>query len=260
MADNMNPDKLIEKWFKEEDFLDLPPDISPPKIEYNKKLIAWFDVLGMSKKILDSGKSDSGAEDILTDIGKLSNCVENSCNLLIRQNKLEYIQLNDGFIIESDLDCIDELCGILCEIQWKVLVEIKLPIRGTLTAGQIIKSPEPKVIIGPAFINAYIMEDENAIFPRILFSDDIYQYINKKKITFPFITEDADHLKYLDFLRYELNLESNRKNFDNKLKVLGVKKLLKNAYAENINKNISIAQKYGWIIKKLSALNISVYH
>jgi hypothetical protein len=173
---------------------------------------------------------------------------------------LEYIQLNDGFIIVSELDCIDELCRILCEIQWKILVEIKLPVRGALTAGQIIISSDPKVIIGPAFINAYIMEDNNAIFPRILFSDDIYRYIDKQKIKFSFIAEDADHLKYLDYLGYELGLESDFRNFDNKLKVLGIKKLLKNTYTKNITNNINIAQKYGWIINKLSAFRINMDH
>jgi len=256
MRNKMNPDELIEEWFKDEDSFVLPSKIEIAKREYKNKLIAWFDVLGMSIKIKESGKSDSGAEDILINIGKLRNCVENSCEFLLRQSKLEFIQLNDGFVIVSELDCIDELCRILCEIQWKVLVEIKLPIRGALTAGQIIISTDPKIIIGPAFINAYIMEDENAIFPRILFSDEIYQYIDKRKVTFSYIAKDADNLKYLDYLRYELELEDDFRNFDNKLRVFGIKQLVKNTYSDNIRHNVKLAQKYGWIIDKLSALNI----
>jgi len=258
MKTKMNPDELIEEWFKDEDSFVSPLEIEIPKREYKNKLIAWFDVLGMSKKIKESGKSDSGAEDILTNIGKLRNCVENSCKILLRQSKLEFIQLNDGFVIVSELDCTDELCRILCEIQWKVLVEIKLPIRGALTAGQIIISTDPKVIIGPAFINAYIMEDENAIFPRILFSDEIYQYIDKENINFPYIAKDADNLEYLDFLKYELELEDDFRNFDNKLKVFGIKQLVKSTYSDNIRHNVKVAQKYGWIIDKLSALNIKL--
>lgn len=258
MKPKMNPDDLIEEWFKDEASFVLPSKIEIPKREYKYKLIAWFDVLGMSKKIKESGKSDLGAEDILTNIGKLRNCVENSCEFLLRQSKLEFIQLNDGFVIVSEIDCIDELCRILCEIQWKILVEIKLPIRGALTAGQIIISTDPKVIIGPAFINAYIMEDKNAIFPRILFSDEIYQYIDKRKVSFPYIARDVDNLKYLDYLRYELELEDDFRNFDNKLKVFGIKKLVKNTYSDNIRNNVKLAQKYGWMIEKLSALNINL--
>jgi len=258
MKTKLNPDELIEEWFKDEDSFVLPSKIEIPKREYKNRLIAWFDVLGMSIKIKESGKSDSGAEDILINIGKLRNCVENSCDFLLRQSKLEFIQLNDGFVIVSELDCIDELCRILCEIQWKILVEIKLPIRGALTAGQIIISADPKVIIGPAFINAYIMENENAIFPRILFSDEIYQYIDKRKVNFSYIAKDADNLKYLDYLKYEFELEDDFRNFDNKLKVFGIKQLVKNNYSDNIRNNVKLAQKYGWIIEKLSALNINL--
>ena len=258
MADKTDTYKLVDKWFQDEDSFTLPQLIEIPKREYENKLIAWFDVLGMSKKIIDSGKNDTGAEDILTNIGKLRNCVDNSCKYLMKENKLEYIQLNDGFIIVSDLDCIDELCRILCEIQWKVLVEIKLPIRGALTAGQVIISADPKVIIGPAFISAYVMEDENAIFPRILFSDDVYEYIEKSEIHFSYITEDADHLKYLDYIKYELDLENNIRNFDNKLKVHGIKHLVKKNYEDNIKNNKKLAQKYGWMINKLSIYKIGL--
>jgi hypothetical protein len=260
MADKTDTDKLIDKWFEEEDSFLFPATIEIQKREYKEKLIAWVDVLGMSKAIIDSGKSDSGAENILTNIGKLRNCVENSCDYLLKQSKLEYIQLNDGFIIVCDLDCIDELCKILCEIQWKVLIEIKLPVRGALTAGQIIISTDPKVIIGPAFINAHKMEDEIAIFPRILFSDEIYTYINKERINFSYITKDADNLQYLDYLKYEFELEEDSKNFDNKIKVHGIKQLVKERYNDNITHNMNVAQKYGWIINKLTALRINVNH
>jgi hypothetical protein len=212
----------------------------------------------MSKKIMDSGSLDAGAENILTDIGKLKICVENSCEKLRRENMLDYIQLNDGFIIVAEINCIDELCEILCDIQWKVLVDLKLPLRGALTAGQITISNDPKVIIGPAFINAYVMEDKIAIFPRILFSEEIYQYVDKTALKFSYISEDADHLEYLDYIKYEIDLENDLRNFDNKLKVFGIKQLIKKYYKDNIHHNKKIAQKYGWIINKLSANKIKI--
>jgi hypothetical protein len=258
MATGVNPNELIDEWFKDETSFAIPEKPDIPKREYEEKLLAWLDVLGMSRKILDSGSLDTGAENIITDIGKLKNCVENSCEKLRKDGLLDFIQLNDGFIIVSEINCIDELCEILCEIQWKVLVELKLPLRGALTAGQIVTSNDPKVIIGPAFINAYLMEDEIAIFPRILFSEEIFQYIDKTKLKFLYVSEDADHLKYLDYIKYEIDLENDLRNFDNKLKVFGIKQLIKKNYADNIHHNKKLAQKYGWIINKLSACNIKV--
>jgi hypothetical protein len=102
------------------------------------------------------------------------------------------------------------------------------------------------------------MEDEIAIFPRILFSEEIYQYIDKNEIKFLYVAEDVDHLKYLDYIKYELDLENDLRNFDNKLKVFGIKQLVKKSYFDNINSNKKLAQKYGWIINKLSACQISI--
>jgi hypothetical protein len=258
MGARIDPDKLIDEWFKDESSFSIPEKPDVPKKEYEEKLLAWIDVLGMSKKIMRSGDIDAGADDIITDIGKLKNCVENSCSNLRRENLLDYIQLNDGFVIVSELGCINELCEILCEIQWKILVEIKLPVRGALTAGQVAISSDPKVIIGPAFIAAHSMEEKVAIFPRILFSDEIYKAINREKMDFVYIAEDADNLKYLDFLKYEMELAGNLKNFDNKLKVFGIKQLVKENYYNNIYTDKNLAQKYGWIINKLSSFKISV--
>jgi hypothetical protein len=258
MEAKMDPEKLINEWFKDEGSFAIPAKSDIPKREYEEKLLAWLDVLGMSKKIVESGLVDTGAENIVTDIGRLRNCVENSCAKLRRENLLDYIQLNDGFVIVSELSCIDELCEILCEIQWKVLVELKLPVRGALTAGQVTVSDDPKVIIGPAFIAAHTMEEKVAIFPRILFSDEIFKAIDKKEVKFLYIAEDADNLKYLDFFKYELELEGNLKNFDNKLKVFGIKQLVKESYDNNIFHDKNLAQKYGWIINKLSAFNINL--
>jgi hypothetical protein len=258
METKMDPDKLIDAWFKDRESFVIPAKPEVSKREYEDKLLAWIDVLGMSKKIMESGSVNAGAEDIITDIGKLKNCVENSCSNLRRENLLDYVQLNDGFVIVSELSCINELCEILCEIQWKILVELKLPVRGALTAGQIAVSNDPKVIIGPAFIAAHAMEEKIAIFPRILFSDEIYKVIDKSKLKFLYITDDADNLKYLDFLKYEFELEGNLRNFDNKLKVFGIKQLVKENYDNNIFCDKILAQKYGWIINKLSAFKVNV--
>ena len=226
-----------------------------PKRTYDEKLVAWFDVLGMRKKM----RSSKDAEEIYILMSKLQNYVENACEALVVEERLNYLQIGDGFIIVADLDCINELCAILCEIQWRVLFYSNMLLRGALTAGKVSMSDDSKLIIGPAFIEAFEMESENAIYPRILFAHEIILFLEKDFLTFTYLKQDSDHFKYLDFLNYVIDTERIKTaELEHLLKTQGVKKLLSEEYKNNIVNRRDIAQKYGWLIEKLAELKIKV--
>jgi hypothetical protein len=255
MTDIKKIDELVENIFQQKSSLTIPGKIEIPKKPYDVKLVAWFDVLGMSNEILTS----SNADDILSQMGKLKNYVENSCEVLFKERKLNFIQLNDGFIIVAELDCINELCEILCQIQWKVLIDSKKLLRGALTAGMVTMSEDSKLILGPAFIKALRMETTNAIFPRILFANEIVDYIDKNNITQKYINKDADHFQYLNYLQWAIDkYKYSNKLFDNVLTKYGIKALITSSYQEFLTKDKKIAQKYGWLISKLKDHDINL--
>jgi pimeloyl-CoA synthetase len=132
-------------------------------------------------------------------------------------------------------------------------------LRGALTAGKITISDDLKLIVGPAFIEAYALESENAIFPRIIIDNEITKYLDKKNISFKYIKEDGDNLSYLDFLGYEIDIEHyNKQTLNHVLKTNGVKEGVKERYFGYLNKNKKIAQKYGWLISKLKEQGIKI--
>lgn len=246
--------KIIE-WIAEAESAGTVPVIDIPKRAYNDRLVAWIDTLAMRNKMRDS----DDAEEIFTIMGRLQNYVENACSDLDAKEKLNYLQISDGFIIVADLECVNELCEILCQIQWQVLFYSQMLLRGALTAGKVSMSDDSKLIIGPAFIEAFAMESENAIFPRILFANEIKDYIKEDEIVFSYLKEDSDHFTYLDFLQYMID-KKQIKTIDLKhfVQTQGVQKLLVEGYSGNILKRKNLAQKHGWLIARFAEHKIKL--
>ncbi|MDR0364160.1 MAG: hypothetical protein LBH92_03980 [Bacteroidales bacterium] len=251
--DKENISAFLEKAYKKERSIKIPPSPAISRRQYDEKLVAWFDVLGM-KNIIRNYK-DYDAEDIFSKMGKFQNYVRNSCEGLEKDGRIKYMQISDGFILVSDFDCLRTICKILCQIQWKILLNDRMLLRGALTSGKIsITDDEPKLIIGPAFIEAFSMESEIAIFPRIIIAHDLY-----REAKLDFLIEDSDHFYFLDFIDYVIKNENyNIKQLTRTLKTNSVIDYLKNEYNNYIEKDKKIAQKYGWLIEKLSAKQIKV--
>jgi len=241
--------KFIEDAYKKERAVKVTPATVPSRRQYDEKIVAWFDILGMREKIHDYEKHD--AEEILTIMGRFQNYVRNSCEGL----DIKFMQISDGFILVSEFNYLKEICEILCQVQWKILVNDKMLLRGALTSGKIsMTDDEQKLVVGPAFVEAFSEESENAIFPRIIISNKLYQSVG-----FDYISEDSDHLYFLDFLTYVIKTEDyNIRKLTHILQTTKVLDFLQTEYNENIKTDMKIAQKYGWLIEKLSIQKIKV--
>jgi len=251
----MSDKSKIMEWIAEAETTADASTMDIPKRAYNDRLVAWIDTLAMRNKMRES----DDAEEIFTIMGRLQNYVENACENLVAKGKLNYLQISDGFIIVADLDCVNELCEILCQIQWQVLFYSQMLLRGALTAGKVSMSDDSKLIIGPAFIEAFAMESENAIFPRILFANEIKDYIKEDEIVFSYLKKDSDHFIYLDFLKYMIDKEQiTTKELKHFLQTQGVKRLLVEGYSKNILKSKHLAQKHGWLIARFAEYKIKL--
>ena len=248
--DKANISQYLKNAYENERLLKVEKPPSTERRQYDEKLVAWIDILGMRAKIHDYKKND--AEDILTIMSRFQNYVRNSCNDI--EELIKYIQISDGIIIVSEFEYLKKICEILCQIQWKILINENMILRGALTSGKIRINEDPPLIIGPAFVEAFELESENAVFPRIIISHELYQLSD-----FKFINEDSDHFYFLDFLEYVIETESlNNKQLLQYLRTSKVIKYLKTEYNTYIGKNKRIAQKYGWLIEKLSNRKIKV--
>jgi len=232
-------------------------EIPPPALPYEKKLVAFIDILGMKDKVEESG--DDAAQ-IITVMKHIRTYVETECNSLVKAEKLSSLQIGDGFFMVADTDCINEICRILSVVQWQVLIDSQMLLRGVLTAGKVAIGEDDKYFIGPAIIQALKLERRNAIFPRIIYENkQIEKYISKGDMNFEYIIEDQDKIKYLDFIQY--NIASGKLTAEKLERLLTekeVNKTLKEAYERKICKDKAVAQKYGWLISKLAVHDIKI--
>ncbi|MCL2227067.1 MAG: hypothetical protein FWB97_05505 [Oscillospiraceae bacterium] len=252
---------IVESWLDDEESSveSYQPERDAPREPYRKRLVAWIDILGMRQMIKDYEKND--AESIFEVMTKLRNFVQAPCDYLAKEDKLHYTQVADGFLIVADDDCATEFCAILSNVQWQVLIECQMLLRGAITAGMVSVSDDPQIIIGPAYIDAYKLESEHAIYPRIILTKEFFDF-TEGLLSFDHIATDTDKEMYLDFFKYAI--EEHRldtKAAERLLKEQGILKILKEKTKQpRKSKPLDrrVAQKYGWLASKLESKNIKI--
>lgn len=249
----INDNKILD-WLNEED---LPTTQEEKEIErksYEVKIVGWIDILGIRAKIKNEEKYD--AEAIINIMSELASYVSAACDKYCAKDEMSYLQIADGFMIVSDLKNANQLCSILAEIQWKILIKLKMLARGAVTAGNVSVTNEGNLIIGPAYVDAYAMESENAIYARIILSDDFIE-ATKDFCTFKYLKEDTDKVMYIDYIDYIMTTQTIDEKRMSKLFIeQGVSASLKEDFMK-INK-LTIRQKYGWTFELLSRNKITI--
>jgi hypothetical protein len=252
-------DKLSEIDEKAKAWAEGPEEkeIPRPTIPYDEKLVAFIDILGVTEKVEEGGPEAAGVVTIMSQIRKY---VDTECNTLITNRELHTLQIGDGYFFVADFICINEICKILSTVQWQILVYSHMLLRGALTAGGVALGKDAEYFIGPAIIKAYALERQNAIFPRIIFHNkEIEKYIRSDKIDHKYISEDQDKVKYLDFIKYYMDSRKvNANKLEKFLKKREVNKILKEYYEKYYRADKREAQKYGWLISKLSNHGVKI--
>ena len=83
------------------------------------------------------------------------------------------------------------------------LAELGAYARGAVYLGQLCH--EQDLCFGPSLINAYELERNKAVYPRIVFSPEAYEAVAQGNLTSlgpsaPYLREDVDGQRFLDFL------------------------------------------------------------
>jgi len=228
-----------------------------PKLPYEVQLVAFIDILGLSDKVRKSGEE---ASRIMAMMESIRRNVETLCHKYTETGEIRLLQIGDGFFLVAHFNLVNEMCNILAEIQWRVLIEWQELIRGSLTAGNVRVGKDNNFFIGQAIIEAFELERKNAIFPRIICEDrKIEKYIGQGTIDYRYISNDQDKIKYIDYIKY---IVDNDGLTEEKLKELiidqGIGDALKKEYEVLIGENKEAAQKYGWLFSKLEPYNVKI--
>ena len=240
-------DKKIKEWIEGPE----EKEIIPPALPYEEKLVAFIDILGVTDKVEEGGDD---ALQIVTIMKQVRTYVVTECNTLVKEERLNSLQIGDGFVIVAKPDCINEICKILSVVQWQVLIDCQMLLRGALTAGKIAVGENEEYFIGPAIIEVLALERHNAIFPRIIYQNKkIAKYTKKRDFESKYIVEDQDKIKYIDYIKY--NLDNERLKVEELKQLLTKQEVIKNLkekYETLMCENKRAAQKYGWLISKFA--------
>ena len=251
----------------------------PDELKYQECFIAFFDILGFSEKV-------KFAEDDPIEISVLLHSL-NICSSISSGNKKitndsgrrrtikiqgRYFSDSMVFFLEEDPKNIGHLFLIIRYIQdnlWKA----GFVLRGAITKGRMYipnSKKESNITLGPGIIDAVYLESKIAIYPRIIISDNLLEYIRNNNINaYPFaengylvdyLRQDNDGIYFLDLLNRNIirktseRLEKKGNNFsiewysdDN-----GNHDEIMTSVSRCINNSInhkdeSVRQKYKWL-------------
>lgn len=261
---------------------------------YENRFVAFLDILGFKEliyKIEDEGEESSDFKRVRSVLNFLhEESVESNGqhDLPIYEQKEDYIlekelgdprisYISDCVIIstESTFDGFKALCNKLTKFSTDIACD-GIFMRGAITHGKIYH--HGPMLFGTAYQRAYELESKNAVHPRIIIDEIVFEELSDRKGEFPLnehaIVKDKDNVSYLanfplnyhpqytpswlDFLLriksrilYHLNIYDSRvSGFGAELKNLDKFCCWKEVYGWDLNfdgGNDSVLSKYEWL-------------
>lgn len=161
-----------------------------PTIKYEKRAVAYVDVLGFSE-LVDQSKKGAEARKKLGDlVDKLANavpCFDRHVGANVPKNHIpDHIYISDCIVLSVILDdkadkTYDGLSILVMRViqlvQW--FLEAGYLVRGGVAIGPVWHCDNN--IVGPAYQEAYKLEQGVAVMPRVILSKDAAQRWNAKK-------------------------------------------------------------------------------
>lgn len=218
--------------------------------KYTKSLIAFLDVLGIKKLISDH---TDGHEHVAIDkIEEMRKIVESSVSVLEEKDEFYHLHISDSFVFLCRPSDIIILIELLSTIQTRIIHECNFLLRGAITLGDAIIRDDGKFIIGPAYIQAYQLQENDAVYPRIIVDSNAQKAIKKtRKPIEDYLKKDSDKEYFVDYIKVYMGCQGLKTDdMRIRLKRDSTFCYLKRSYQEHYEKeNHNIAQKYGWTME-----------
>lgn len=152
--------------------------LSPLDLKYETRLIAFLDILGFSQLVLE--RKDDDVDFIINLIPDMLKTHRGNS----LRNDLEVTHISDSVIIslktnvtDQELNDLSHLCIFIGRLQFELAVN-GYYMRGGVTVGDVLHDSTRNLIIGPAFIEAYLLEQKKCIYPRVILDNKIKQFYN----------------------------------------------------------------------------------
>lgn len=183
---------------------------------YRDSYISFLDILGFKQLVQDERNSHKIAtpyyalQDMFASSDKDSSAGKMSLALIS-----DTIVLSADASIPNIVENVVSLTSAIIREYW----EEGIILRGAITFGKLFH--DGNIVYGPALVDAYLMERDKAVFPRVIVSKDMFQkHIVGTGFQEQFVV-DASDIHYFDFFglfmsdfipsEYRLDLAQGRK-------------------------------------------------
>lgn len=242
-------------------------------INYEKRLIAFIDLLGFKNAVYKTGDGTREGYNIKNNIDKIMNFndgVYTLNKLIIKKAKKVNLQtkksrpltkahitfFSDSMIISTPvIEEVNKEDGYYEEFL-KTIVRLSneyvkqgFLARGGITFGKLCHTGN--ICYGPAMNNAYILESQDAKFPRILidkFAEKELLAKNTAQYSEYIKSDETDGRSFLDYLKKtkDINYYGDKEGYYELLK--GIKQMIGSKFRNNNDEDIEkrILEKYEW--------------
>ncbi|CAM3857150.1 hypothetical protein [Arcobacter cloacae] len=226
-------------------------------MKYENSYVAFLDVLGFKKLVFSKSKEDKKKIESYFEIVKSE---ISSLKTVDTKQDINYILISDSIIISIEqsqdetqkIENLRQLCIAVGKIQCKLALH-NIWLRGAISSGETYIDSEEKQIVGAGYINAYLLEANHAIVPRVIIdnkiiyeleldsSDVLINKLNRTQHQYLFQWNwYGNHMIKIEkdiplFINYFHNIEN-----DDLLMVM-------NNIQENIYSDVTLYKKFKWV-------------
>lgn len=202
------------------------------KLEYSERVVFFIDILGF-KSFVGGGKNSNDAIDVLYE-KDLNNAETRSCfdiyeilkklqdyflHEFKKTTSLQFSQFSDSIVVSyetADVHAPKFQYLNLFSFNLKIadlIIHHGVLLRGAVSVGELYH--EDNLIFGPAFIDAYNLESRIAKYPRIIFSEKLYEgktadeYLETNDLHLLCSKDSCDDRIYIDYFKKNLGVVNN---------------------------------------------------
>ncbi|EJL6271823.1 hypothetical protein [Vibrio cholerae] len=152
--------------------------VEPFAIDYEDRLVAFLDILGFSKMVCD--RRDDDVEFVANLIPDMMRTHQGN----VLRDDLQVTIISDSIILSVKAERDDVLKDLfnICVIVGRLQHELALNgyyMRGGISVGKMFHNQKKNMIVGPAYITAYLLESKKCIVPRVVIGEDVNQFYRK---------------------------------------------------------------------------------
>ena len=166
-------------------------------INYEKSYVAFLDVLGFKNLVFSRKKSDR--KKLNQYFGVVNSAIE-YLKRIPSKRQIGSIIISDSVILsvphgqnkEDNINRLRHLCVAVGLIQQYLALK-DIWLRGAISSGDTYFNSEKSQVVGPAYINSYLLEESTAISPRVVLDSKIIE-----ELQIPSATEFIDEMNKAD--------------------------------------------------------------